>query len=326
MLRKLQTPLALLILLVSGLPLRAADTALDAIAEEASLVIRIKKPKASIEKVAELVDQIVPGMGDQLRQQSEGVGAAISNPTMAGVDMESDWYVAMFTDDDPADKSGSDEPAFLFIVPATDLAAMKEALGDSFKFMEHGKLGVYTSDEATAKATAARLKGEGKSISTRIDKDSSTLFDSGDVSVFINVRQLIIDYKDEIAAFKEDARQKIENLPAAAAGAPGGINTEQLSQIANHILKFVSDGLDDTQSCTVAAVVSKEGVSFEDLVKLKAGSATDKTLAKSPAGTLAGLTSLPAGHLAYFGLTWNMSDFATLSQQLTGLGGSGLKP
>ncbi|HEY2841441.1 MAG TPA: hypothetical protein VGJ26_19945, partial [Pirellulales bacterium] len=213
MLRKLRTPLALLILLVAGLPLQAADTPLDPISQEASLVIRFKKPKASIEKIADMVDQIVPGQGDQVRQQAAMIGGAISNPTLAGVDMDADWYVAMYTDDDD-DKSGDDDPTFLFIVPATDLKAMKEALGDSFKFMEHGKLGVYTSDEATAKDAAARLKGEGKSISTLIDKDSSSLFTSGDLGVFINVKQLAIDYKDEIAQFKEDAKQKVENIPA----------------------------------------------------------------------------------------------------------------
>lgn len=323
MLRMFRMPLALLILLIAGLPLQAADTALDAVAQEASLVIRFKKPKASVEKIASMVDQIVPGAGDQIRGQAAMLGAAISNPSMAGVDMEADWYVAMFTDEDENDKSGNDEPTFLFIVPATDLKAMKEGLGDSFKFMEHGKLGVYTSDEATAKATAARLKGEGKSIATLIDKDSTAVFDSGDLSVFINVKQLAIDYKDEIAEFKEKAKQQLENIPA---GAAGGIDPAQLNAIASQVLKFLTDGLDDTNSCTVAAVFSKDGLSFEDLVKVKSGSGTDKLLARSPAGALAGLSTLPAGHLAYFGLTWDSSDFAKLNQWLKGLGGASLKP
>ena len=323
MLRKFRTPLALLILLVAGLPLQAAETALDPISQEASLVIRFKKPKASIEKIADMVDQIVPGQGDQIRQQAAMIGGAISNPTLAGVDMDADWYVAMYTDDDEDDKSGNDDPTFLFIVPATDLKAMKEALGDSFKFMEHGKLGVYTSDEATAKDAAARLKGEGKSISTLIDKDSSTVFSSGDLAVFINVKQLGIDYKDEIAQFKEDAKQKIENIPA---GAAGNISPAQITEIADQVLKFLSDGFDDTTSCTIAATFSKEGLSFEDLVKVKSGSGTDKLLAKSPAGALATFSSLPAGHLAYFGLTWDTADFAKLNQWLKGITGGAIKP
>ena len=40
------------------------------------------------------------------------LGGVISNPTMAGVDMDADWYVAMFTDEDENDKktNASDEP------------------------------------------------------------------------------------------------------------------------------------------------------------------------------------------------------------------------
>lgn len=329
MLRRFLTPVASLLLLLASLPVQAAETALDAVSTDASVVIRFKKPKATIDKVADLVDLVVPGMGDQVRQQSAALGMAISNPTMAGVDMEADWFVAVYTDDDEdndgkKDADAAEDPTFVFIVPATDLAAMKAALGDSFKFMEHGKLGVYSNDDATAKATAARLKGEGKSISTLIDKDSTAVFDNGDVSVFINVKQLAADYKDQIAEFKEQAKQMLENLPVAGAGAPGGVNTQQMAEFAGHALKFLSEGLEDTQSCTIAVVVSKDGLSFEDLVKVKSGSATDKLLAKSPAGALPGVSTLPAGHLAYFGLTWDMTDFAKLGQW--GMGNAGLRP
>ncbi len=211
-------------------------------------------------------------------------------------------------------------------MPATDLAAMKEALGDSFTFMEHGKFGVYSSDEETAKWTAKRLKGEGKSISTLIDKESNTVFDSGDLSVFINVKQLAADYKEEIEKFQEEAKQKLEDFPASAPGAPAGMNPQQLADLAGHVMKLLAEGLDDTQSCTIAAVISKEGLAFEDLVKVKSGSSTDKLLAKSAPGSLSTLSSLPAGYLAYLGFTWDMSDIAKLNQWLMGIGGSALKP
>ena len=339
MLRIFLTPVASLILLLASLPVasltvQAAETALDAISTDASVVIRFKKPKATIDKVADLVDLVMTGQGEQVRTQAALLGQAISNPTLAGVDMEADWFIAMYTDDDDDDDGKKDEkkdaadydPTFVFIVPATDLAAMKEALGDTFKFMEHGKLGVYTSDEATAKATAARLAGEGKSISTLIDKDSNALFVSGDLSVFINVKQLAADYKDEIEKFQENAKQQLENLPAGAPGVPGGLSPQQMTEIAGHVLTALSGALDDTHSCTIAAVVSKDGLSFEDLVKVKAGSSTDNLLAKSAPGALGTLSSLPAGHLAYMGFTWDMSDIAKLNQWLMGIAGSTFKP
>jgi hypothetical protein len=322
MLRKLRIPCALLLLLVAGLPVLAAETALDAVSSEASLVIRFKSPKASIEKIAELVDLVVPGAGDHIRQEQGKLGEAISNAELKGVNMEADWFVAMYTDEDPDDKSGNDDPTFLFIIPGTDLKAMKEGVGSSFKFIEHGKFGVYTSDEATFKAATGRIKGEGKSISTLIDKDSNAVFESGDLSVFLNVKQLLVDYKDEIADFKEKSKQQLENLPADN---PAGINPAQITEVANVAIKLISEGLEDTTSCTIAAQVSKAGLSFEDLVKVKSGSATDKFLAKSPAGALASLSQLPSGFLAYYGLTWDSSDFVKLSQWAQGLN-TAMKP
>jgi hypothetical protein len=67
-------------------------------------------------------------------------------------------------------------------------------------------------------------------------------------------------------------------------------------------------------------------LNFEDLVKLKAGTPTDKLLAKSAPSPLASLSSLPAGYLAYFGLSWDMSDFAQLSEWLMGAGATGVNP
>jgi hypothetical protein len=84
--------------------------------------------------------------------------------------------------------------------------------------------------------------------------------------------------------------------------------------------------LNDTQSCTIAANVSKDGLSFEDLVRLKAGTPTDKLLAKSAPAPLSSLSSLPAGYLAYFGLSWDMSDFTQLSEWLMGAGATGVNP
>ena len=333
MLRRFLTPVASLILLLASLPLQAAETALDAVSTEASLVIRFKKPKATIDKVADLVDLVVKGQGDAARTHAkEFLGQSISNPTLEGVDMDADWFVAIYTDDDEdndgkKDADADEDPTFVFIVPATDLKKMKEAVGDSVTFMEHGKFGVYSSDKETAKWTADRLKGEGKSISTLIDKDSSGVFDSGDLSVFVNVKQLASDYKEEIEKFQEDAKQKLEDFAANAAGAAaGGMNSDQLGEILGHVIKGLATALEDTQTCTIAAVVSKEGLAFEDLVKVKSGSATDKLLAKSAPNPLSTLSTLPAGYLAYFGFTWDMSDIAQLNQWFMGLGGSTLKP
>ncbi|MBS0264987.1 MAG: hypothetical protein JSS02_23845 [Planctomycetes bacterium] len=315
MLRCMRLSLGLLLVFNIGIQVQAAESGLDAVSQDAALVIRLKNPKATVGKVAELADQVVPGIGDQVRSQIDLLGNGISNPTMAGVDSENDWYIGMFTK--KVEGASNDEPVFLFVIPATDLKAMKEGLGESFKFAEHGKLGVYTTDEATFKAASARIKGDGKSISTLIEKDSAAVFDAGDLSVFINVKQLLIDYKDELAEGKEKFKQQLENLPTPPAG---GVNPAQVAEIANKVIQMLSEGLEDTESCTIGTVVSKEGLSFDDLVKVKKGSATEKLLNKSPASTLATFSTLPAGHLGYFGLSWDMADLMKMSQSMMAVG------
>ena len=318
MLRRFVSPLLLLILVLASLPIQAAETALDAITTDASVVVRLKSPKATIDKVADLADLVAKGTGDQIRGQSAALGLAISNPTLAGVDMEADWWLAVYA------TGGEDQPDVVFIVPASDLAAMKEALGESVKLMENGKFAVYTTDEGAAAKTAARLKGEGKSIATLIDKPSSTVFESGDISVFINVSQLAAAYKSQIDDAKDKFTENLENVQNGVPGTAPGFDPKQATEIAGQVLGFLTQGLNDAQSCTIAATISKEGLAFEDLVRVKTGTPTDKLLAKSAPGALAALSSLPGGNLVYFGLDWDMSDFTKISQWLMGTGA--LKP
>ena len=320
MLRRFASHLVLFALLTAAWPVQAAENALDAFSTDASVVIRLKKPDATIGKLADLVDLVSKGAGDQVRGQAEMLGQLISNPTLAGVDRNADWWVAMY-----ATGEENEEPDFVFVVPATDLKAMKEALGDKVQFIEHGKFGVYTEDEEMAKETKARIKGEGKSISTLIDKESTAVFDSGDVSVFINIKQLATAYKDEIKEFSEQAKQKLEDAPDDIPGG-GGIDTKQIAEVLGKVFEIVAQGLDDAQSCTISLGISKDGLIFEDLVRVKAGSPTDKMLVKSAPGALPGLSTLPAGYLLYFGLTWDMSDFAKLNQWLIGFSNSAVKP
>jgi hypothetical protein len=197
MLRRFALLPMLFLALLSAAPIQAAENPLDAVSTEASAVIRVKNPLATAGKVADLAELVAKGSGDQIRQQTAAMGLAISNPTLAGVDQAAEWWVAVYA------HGAEKDPDVVFIIPATDIKAMKEGLGDGVKFMESGKLGVYTTDADAASKTAARLKGEGKSISTLIDKDSNAVFESGDAGVFINVAQLAVVYKTEIEELQQ---------------------------------------------------------------------------------------------------------------------------
>lgn len=309
MLRRIVSASIMLGFLLAVRPVLAADAALEAISSDASVVIRMKAPKATIDKLADFVNQVQPGIGDQIRLQSAVIGLAISNPTLAGVDMSADWWVAVYATSPDA------EPGVVFAIPATDLKAMKEALGSGMKFNEQGKLGVYTENEAAAAKVAARIKGQGKSIATVIEKDSTTVFDRGDLSVFVNIPQLVTVYRDHLTAAKTEATNALENIPETAPGAPG-FNPKAMSGMLTKLFGAVFQGLEDTNSLTVSMSISKEAIAFEDLVRVKSSSATDKFLQKSTPSAMPALSTLPAGSLGFFGVHGDMSDLMKFSSLL----------
>ncbi|MSR59639.1 MAG: hypothetical protein EXS05_18685 [Planctomycetaceae bacterium] len=304
-------------LLIAARPLAAAENAYDAISNEAGVVVRIKNPEATVGKIADLVDLVVPGVGMQIRSQFEGIGLAISNPTMAGVDKQADWWLAVYP------RPGDEEPEVVFVIPATDLKAMKEGLGANMKFMEYGKFGVYTDDADAAERTAARIKGAGKSIESVVDADSIALFSKGDLSVFIHVTRLLSVYKNQLTEARERLTQVLENVPSEAPGLPG-MNLKTLAEAMTQGLDVLLQGLNDTQSCTIAAMVSKEGLAIEDLVRFAANSKTDALLQKSPPNTLTGLGALPAGGKAYMGLHGDLAGLSQFGMKMSGalLGGN----
>lgn len=309
MLRRSVSALILLGLLLAARPMLAADPALEAISSDASVVIRLKAPKATIDKVAGFVDQVMPGKGNEVRAQSALLGLPISNPTLAGVDMGADWWVAVYA------TGVNEEPGVVFVIPGTDVKAMKEALGSGVKFSESGKLGVYTENEAAAAKVAARIKGQGKSIATVIEKDSTTVFDKGDLSVFVNVAQLVTVYKDHLTVAKQEANNLLENLPEQTPGTPG-FNPKAMQGLLTKLLTAVFQGVQDSNSLTVSMAISKESIAFEDLLRVKSSSETDKFLQKSAPAPMAALTTLPAASMGFFGLHGDLSDVMKFSSSM----------
>ena len=87
--------LAIGLALVSQLSVQAAGP-LDLIPADATAVVRLKSPEATIGKVGNFANAVQPGLGFMVQGQAPGLGALISNPTLGGVDLKQDWYVAVF--------------------------------------------------------------------------------------------------------------------------------------------------------------------------------------------------------------------------------------
>ncbi|RPI78900.1 MAG: hypothetical protein EHM42_13100, partial [Planctomycetaceae bacterium] len=295
------------------------QSALNAISSDAAIVLRLKNPKAATEKVAGLVDAAKSGMGEQVRGQGSAIGLLISNPTLAGVDMEQDWYAAVYVPEGANKPSagGTGEPEVVFIIPSTDLAAMKGAMDSDVTFVEHGKYGVYTGEDLAGDKTAARLKGEGASIAGLIDKDSTALFDGGDISIFINVKHLAQVYADEIEQGLQQARAQLANMPGEAPAGSPGINPKQIAEIGGQLLNSLESGLKDALSCTIAASISNEGVAFDDVVHFSPDSPATRFIARHMPSSMATLARLPSGAAGYFGVSVNMPELMNMSLEFT---------
>ena len=114
---------------------------LDLIPADVTAVIRLKSPEATIGKVGNFANAVQPGLGFMVQGQAPGLGVVISNPTLGGVDLKQDWYVAVFA------VKGA-EPSVVFIIPATDVKALQGGVGDSFTFASKDSWVAYSQDEA----------------------------------------------------------------------------------------------------------------------------------------------------------------------------------
>ncbi len=269
----------------------AADSPLGSISKDADVVIRLKAPKATVGKIAGMVDKVMPGFGGMVSQQASNVGALISNPTSAGVDQTKDWYIGVFT-------NGEEDPSVLFAVPVTDAEAAKGAIGDEFSTKVADKWLFYSKDEdvlpegSSSDSVAAAMRGE-----------PTTVFDKGDFSIFVNIGNLTEAYSDQLEQGKQQALEQMQQIPA---GGPG-VDPEAIKEFQTAMLERVFQGMNDAEQCTIAINFGDDGITAEDYLSFEADSSTAALLADHPRSDMKNIAKLPADAVMLFGASTNMS-------------------
>jgi hypothetical protein len=281
---RLRFAVALCALAVGGFA-SAADSPLTAFSDDTDVVVRIKAPQATIDKAAALVEAVQPGFGAMVRQNAVALGALISNPSLAGVDQSKDWYIGVFT-------NGQEEPSVVFGIPVTDAAAAQGALGDGMKSKAHGTWLFYSDDEdaipAGPKADAA--------IEATMKGEAATVFDKGDIAVFVNLAHLMESYSDELTAGVEQAKQALEQIPPQP-----GTDPEQVKKMYADMINYTVQGLKDSQQLTVALNVGAEGIAIEDYLGFTPSSQTATMLAGQTTSAMTLAAKLPADSVMIFG-------------------------
>jgi hypothetical protein len=285
----------------------AGDPPLAAFPKDADVVIRLKAPQKTIEKVAVTAGAADEKLAAQIQENAPFIGVLISNPALAGVDMEQDWLVVVHAHADS-------DPAVVFCIPATDASAMQAALDPKFQKFDRDGWVYYSEDAAAIESLQKTTPSTGDAITSEIDGPAKALFDQGDISVFLNADHLTEVYKDQLEKGTSDAVKQLNRQAGMLSVIPGVDMGSAFGEGANtgrEILK-------DTRAFTSATVFTENGVNIETLGQFKDGSTTAQAIDGHPGDSLATVSQLPAGGVLYFGVS------SSLSQKVeTGLSSAG---
>ncbi|MFO1041405.1 MAG: hypothetical protein U0941_06435 [Planctomycetaceae bacterium] len=277
----------------------------DAIPSTACVVIRLKSPDATLEKLADYVDEVQTGVGAIVRGAKNQLGEAFGNPGLKGVDPTQDIFIVVFAEPQVP-------PTVVFVMTAKDVDDVKDALQSQFEIHSSGKVIAYSTDEDALAEVRKRMDGEGKPVWSRIDPASKKLFDSSDASILVNIKQLAEDFSDELEQAEPQLNAFIDRIQEI-------IPEEQKSQVTAAFEMYrvlgagVLAGVRDSNSLVMGLSVSSTEIRYDDRLQVNEGTATAKALAGQPAGDLNLVNRLPVGKAIYAGMNLDLSGMIEMS-------------
>lgn len=290
----------------------AADSPVSVIPDTADIVIRFKKPKATVDAVVKFAQAIDSKAATQVRQFSGSLTALISNPAGTGIDPKLDWYFILFVEP-------RKDPSVVFAVPVTkhDVfeAAVKQSLSGA-KFSRHDNWSFYASKDGPLVKLQDGLNGKAGSISRKMDSESQGLFDRSDLAAYVNVNHLTNDvYKIEMDATREELDAVLSDVGAAA---PKVDNYDMKPLVENYtrgwrnLLQIAAD----VDSVTAGMSLKGNGLDLEQFVKVKSGSPTSAFLQSNAPNAMSVMDKLPANRLLYFGMHGDLKGMNKWALQL----------
>ena len=287
---------------------RAAEPS-DAVPDSASVVLRVKAPQTTLGNLGDFADAVQPGTGAVVKGNVAMLGLAISNPTLAGVDVEKDWWAIVFAE-------SRQPPALVFVVPVSNASAMKDALPPGFQFHAADKLAIYSDNEAAFGKVRDRLSGKGTGLWSKIDASSKKLFDGSDLSVLIHLQQLTKAFENELQQAEPQLNSFLDQLSGAV---PDAQRAQMIPMLDMYRVlgKSAVQGVRDSLSLTLGASFSKDAIRFEDRLQVGEGTATAKFFAAQPTSELSLMSRLPANKSVYFGFKADMAGMIDWSMNMT---------
>lgn len=299
----LKSFLMLTICLAGASWVQAQDDPLQFFSKDVDVLIRLKEPDQTMEKVVGLVNRVQPGAGDQIRnQQNELLGKLISNPTLTGVDQSRDWYAGVYF-------QGMAPPQVVFAIPAVKPEDLVSAVQDGMKSQVHDRWVLYTdADEIPVADRAA-------SAATRLGETGIASFSSGDLNIYVNVAHVTMVYAEQIELAQDKVLEGLNQLRFLPA--QGGINMQAVVELYGTMAEGFFQALEDGQTSMASVSLTDTDIVFHKQVTFADESASSRFLAQNPPDAMPLLTKLPSGAMVYYGFSGAVKEMTRMGLKMT---------
>ncbi len=324
---------ALLALCLTG-AVTAAETPLAAIPVQAGVLVRLKKPVATINKAANLVDKLqfdgleallpegVAISSEWIRSSTQMLGQSVGD----GVDLDQDWWLFFLS-------SGLDESPYAYVVPATDTAVLQASViqknqtqvkerederateeTKDFQSMVYQKWVIYGSKVAVDAASQC-LAGEQASIESRLKAEAVSRFDQGDLAVLID--------KNWLGTMNADFGESlVEGLPTILSDQfsieiQSSQSEETWNQIMAPLAKALSQGISDIDFLVTTVGIEGEELHINTHLLVNADSPTAAFFRANPGSEMEALSSLPPCSGLYLGFQGNQKALSSWLTEIT---------
>ncbi len=307
---KRKSSLVLILSALTALPAMGQEpSAYDLIPADASFVVRLQAPDQTVKDLANFVDKVQPGFGPFVESQAMAIGRVIQNATLAGVDRSKDWYLVGFANAEAA-------PEIVFLIPAEDVGALKDGVGDDFEFAEKSGLVAYSTEGDLIDQMKDCFDGKSKPISGRIDEPSRKEMAEGHLAAFINAASLKTTYAAELDDADEKLNEAIDALSRQVESTNPGVDMAYAMDMYRSMGACLLQAIRDSETAVLSIQATDSALQIDELLTVTSGSETDVFLKSQPLSEMPRLSTVPEGLSAYFGGSANPEPIMKWAGQL----------
>lgn len=286
-----------------------ADDGFDLLPASASLVVRLQAPQTTIEDLAAFVNKVQPGVGGLIQGQAGSLGMLIANPSLDGVFMNSDWFLAVFV-------KPVGPPDVVLLIPTSDVDKAKKAVNPGFEFAVKGQFVAYSKSADSIENVKACFSGDVAPIASLLDDRQKKMLSSGHLTVFANGGVLKSVFADQLGRADEQLENLIDTLASQVPVGNSGLDLDYVWDMYRELGRNALQAVRDSESLVIGIRATEDALQIDELLAVAKGSKTDAFMSAQPTSELASLKSVPEGQAMYFGAHGNAAPFMAYVERM----------